>query len=86
MGYFFLHKTINFIMKEIKLTECKLKIEYLISKINIETKKIRKHLESLMIKENEKIFILAKNYKCKSFMVKVLGINYAIEKIYVKKY
>ena len=67
-------------MKEIKLTECKLRNEYLISKINVEEQKVRKHLKNLSIKENEKIFILAKNYKSKAFMIKVLGINYAIGK------
>ena len=65
-------------MKIKKLSECQLNKSYLIFQIDIQDKKIRLHLKNLMIKEKEKIILKRKNYGCKTFIVSVLGINYAI--------
>lgn len=67
-------------MKILSLDKCKLKKQYLIYDIKISDQNIKRHFENLLITKGEKIEICHKNYGCKAFIVKVLGINYAIEK------
>ena len=66
-------------MNKINLAECKLNKEYFIVEVDIENEKLKKHLEHLFIKKGERISIIKKSYKSKAYIVKVLGINYAIE-------
>ncbi len=80
MGYFFLLKLIKFNMKKINITEAKFNKEYLICDILIREEKLKKHLKNLFIKHGEKIKVLKKSYMGKSYIIKVLGINYATEK------
>ncbi len=80
MGYFFLHKIINFIMNKICLAGCELEKEYLICEIGSLDKKIKFHLERLQIKPRQKVKILKKSFKGQALIVKVLGINYALDK------
>ena len=63
-----------------KLTECELNKEYVIYEINIKEKNLLQHLDNLFIKKNQKIKLMFKSYKGNSFIIKSLGINYALDK------
>lgn len=67
-------------MKYKKLCECEKDKEYLIYDIQIKDKDILRRLENLFIKTNEKIIVKYKSYGSKAFIIKALGINYAIDK------
>lgn len=71
---------ININMNIKNLTLCELNKVYLIYDVLIEDERLKNHLRNLFIKKDEKIILLKKSYKNKTFLVKVLGINYAIEK------
>ena len=63
-----------------KLCECDLEKEYLIYDIILKDKQVLNHLANLFIKKGEKITIKHKSYGSKAFVIKALGINYAIDK------
>ena len=63
-----------------KLTEGELDKIYLIYDIKIDNLKLKNHLENLFIKNYQKISLKKKSYRSNAFIVKVLGINYALDK------
>ena len=65
-------------METKRLSECEQGKSYLIFEVNIENIQIKKHLENLFIKKNERIILKRENYGRKAFIVSVLGINYAV--------
>lgn len=67
-------------MKYLILSETKFNTNYVIFKIKIEDKNIKLHLNNLGFEEGQKIQILKSNYFRKTFLVKVMGINYAVDK------
>ena len=71
-------------MKEMWLSDGVIGQEYVIEKILV-NEKIRLHLENLGFIKNEKIKLLKHNYKNKSLLVKVFGINYALDIEIAKK-
>lgn len=73
-------KLINFIMKYKNLCKCIIGKEYLICDLTLSDEKILKHLENLFIKKGAKITVKHKSYGDRAYIIKSLGINYAIEK------
>ena len=74
----------------VKLIDVKRNQNFVIEKIDIEDGKIVKQLKNLLIDEGRKISLLYTNYGAKTFMVKVDGTSFAIdrkivEKIFVKE-
>ena len=62
------------------LAEAKINVVYKIKNINIKDKCIYKQLENLGFLKNEKIILLNHNYGKKTYLIKVMGIKYAIDK------
>lgn len=62
-----------------KLSELNINEEAVIYKIENQNKAIENQLKSLGFLEGEKIILLNHNYNKKSYLVKVMGINYAID-------
>lgn len=74
----------------VKLIDTKRNQNFVIEKIDIEDEKVVKQLKNLLIDEGRKISLLYTNYGAKTFMVKVDGTSFAIdrkiaEKIFVKE-
>ena len=67
-------------MKGCRLTDCVFNKEYQIKEIINLDNGLKKRLIDLGFKENEKIKVLKNNYFNKSYLVKIVGINYAIDK------
>lgn len=67
-------------MKEFLLSAGKVERNYKILKINLSDVSLKKQLQNLGFLTGEKIKILNYNYGKKSFLVKVMGVNYAIDK------
>lgn len=67
-------------MDDILLSEAVCGKEYLIKNINGLKKEIENQLKNFGIMQNEKIELLKYNYLKKSFLVKVSGVNYVIDK------
>jgi len=65
-------------MREMLLCDCQLGKDYVIDKL-LTNNKITSHLENLGFVKKEKIKLLKHNYKNKSILVKVCGINYALD-------
>lgn len=79
-GYFFCWEIIKFIMNEKRLSQCKLKKNYKICRIEIKDKNLFEQLKNLGIVVGREIEFKTSNYGKKSFMVSVMGINYALDK------
>lgn len=77
---FFVAWKIKFNMKEFLLSAGKVERNYKILKINLSDVSLKKQLQNLGFLTGEKIKILNYNYGKKSFLVKVMGVNYAIDK------
>ena len=67
-------------MNIIKLSDIKINKYYKIEEIKINDIKIKKQIENLGFLKNEKIQLLKHNYGKNSYLIKVMGINYAIDK------
>ena len=80
IGHFFICTKIKFNMNIKTLSCCEKEKEYKILKINISNEKIKQQLTNLGFLENEKIKLLNHNYNKRGFLVKVMGVNYAIDK------
>lgn len=72
-------KTIKFNM-ELKLSECEKNKDYVISKIMIKEDEIKHRLKCLGFLEKEKIKVLNNNYGNTCYLIKVMGVNYAVDK------
>ena len=68
-------------MNEKRLSQCKLKNIYKISRIETQDKALLAQLKNLGFVKNREIEIKSSNYGKKSFMVSVMGINYALDKV-----
>lgn len=66
------------------LFDAEFKKEFIIKKIILEDKKVQEMLSNLGVKENEKIKKICSNYFKNSFMVSVVGINFALDKQILK--
>lgn len=67
-------------MNVVKLSEAVFNKIYFIKEINLKNQELKQQLKNLGFIEKEKIIILNHNYGKKSFLVKVMGVNYAVEK------
>ena len=67
-------------MTKIKLSECKTNKTYLVCDLTEENKEIILQLKNLGFSVGEKVELIKSNYRKKSFLVKVMGINYAMDK------
>ncbi len=67
-------------MTKIKLSECKTNKTYLVCDLKEENKEIILQLKNLGFSVGEKVELIKSNYRKKSFLVKVMGINYAMDK------
>lgn len=67
-------------MTKIKLSECKTNKTYLVCDLKEENKEIVLQLKNLGFSVGEKVELIKSNYRKKSFLVKVMGINYAMDK------
>ena len=67
-------------MNEKLLVDLKINEVCVIKKIRLENEKIKNQLSSLGFLEGEEIRLLNYNYNKKSYLVKVMNINYAIDK------
>lgn len=72
-------------MNKIKLSECEINKSYRICEVKEENKTILAQLKNLGFTNNEKVVLLKSNYRKKSFLVKIMGINYAIDKLICDK-
>ena len=72
-------KIIKFIV-ELKLSGCDKNRVYVISGVNIEDEELKHRLKCFGFFINEKIEILNYNYGRSCYLVKVMGVNYAIDK------
>lgn len=54
--------------------------DYVIKEILVQNESIKQQLENLGFFKHEKIRLLNYNYGKKSYLIKVMGINYAIDK------
>ncbi len=72
-------KIIEYTM-ELKLSECEKKKVYVISVIKVKDDNIKQQLKNLGFVKNEKIVLLNCNYGKSSYLVKVMGINYSLDK------
>ena len=75
-----MHKKINFIMNIICFGEAEVNKIYKIECLEMKNKNIKTQLEKLGFLKNENIQLLKYNYGKKSYLIKVMGINYAIDK------
>jgi Fe2+ transport system protein FeoA len=73
-------KKIKFIMKKITLADASLNKKYKIYEIKISDKFIQSHLKNLGFEIGENIQLLKHNYKKFGFMVKVMGVNFVVDK------
>ena len=80
MSYFFYVKKIKFTMKEKCLVNLKINETSIIKKIEVKDEKINKQLFNLGFMPGEKIKLLNYNFNKQSYLVKVMNINYAIDK------
>lgn len=67
-------------MKEICLSECVFHKVYVISNVSMQDCDLKYKLEKLGFLKNEKIEILRTNYSGCSYLVKLMGIHFAIDK------
>lgn len=67
-------------MKELRLSECKEGEIYLIKNFFNLNEPLKNQLCALGFLKNERIIVLGKNYGNYSYLVKVMGINYSIDK------
>ena len=67
-------------MNVIRLSDAKKDQEYFIEEICVKNENIKNQLKNLGIIKNEKIKFLNYNYGKKSLLIKVMNINYAIDK------
>lgn len=67
-------------MKKLTLAECVAQKTYKILKINCPDKRLAQQLDNLGFMEEESVTFLKSNYGKKSFLVKVMGINIALDK------
>jgi len=79
-GSFFMCKIIKFSMRKMNLTECCLNKNYVIVNFEILDEDVKNHLKNLGFDVNEKIKVLHINFGRSAYLVKVLGIKYAIDK------
>ncbi len=68
-------------MKEIQITKCKAGSVYKICRFEIEDKNLLSQLGNLGIVKGKNIEVRLSNYGKKSFLVSVMGINYALDKL-----
>lgn len=67
-------------MEVLKLSEAKIGKTYKVIKVNILGKELLNQLNNIGLSENQKITLLQTNYRKKSFIVKVMGVNFAIDR------
>lgn len=67
-------------MKEISLLNVSNKKSYVIKRIEIDDEKLIDQLKNLGFVKGNKILVRQSNYGKKSFLVSVMGINYALDK------
>ncbi len=80
MSYFFYAQKIKFNMKEKRLVDLKVNEFGVIKRIQIKDENIKKQIINLGFIEGEEIKLLNHNYNKESYLVKVMNINYAIDK------
>ena len=85
MGSFFIALIIKFIMSEVCLVDLKKDSEFKISKIDINEKALFMQLKNLGFEVGEVIKLLNWNFGRKSYLVKVMGVNYAIDKLIAER-
>lgn len=76
-------------MKILNLLDAEYNKDYFIEDIKTDDEKIKLRLNDLGFLKNEKIKLLNNNYGKTTFLVKVMGVNYAVDKnvceeIYIK--
>lgn len=79
MGYFFYAQKIKFIMSKSLINLQKNK-QAKIEKIEIKDNKVKLQLKNLGFEIGEEIKLLNYNYNKTSYLIKVMGVNYAIDK------
>ena len=67
-------------MKNIRLSDAKLSVEYFISEVKICDEKIQMYLKNLGLICGAKIVVLKTNFLRKTFLVKVMEIKYSLDK------
>ncbi len=65
---------------DLKLSECEKNKDYVISRIIVRDKEIEHRLKCFGFFKREKIRVLNCNYGSTCYLVKVMGVNYAIDK------
>lgn len=65
---------------DLKLSECELNRYFIITKIILREKEIEHRLKCLGFLEKEKIKILKYNYNKTCYLIKIMGVNYMIDK------
>lgn len=67
-------------MNNILLSNANSNHTYIIKKINIEDKSLLQQLNNIGLTVGEEITLIKTNYGKKSFLVKVMNVNFAIDK------
>ena len=80
MSYFFYALKIKFNMNEKQLINLKISEVAKIKQVNINDEKIKNQLYNLGFWVGEEIKLLNHNFNKETFLVKVMGINYAVDK------
>lgn len=66
-------------MELCSVCECQQNKNYKIEKVNIDNKQLKNQLENLGFIKNEKLAVLKSNFGRSSFLIEVMGTQYAID-------
>lgn len=73
-------------MEELCLSDAQKKHKYKLVKINISNEKLKNYYMNLGFRCGEEIEVITSNYGKKSYMIRVMGILYAMDKNLCEKF